>query len=97
MTELVEPAARGMPALAPGDRARRGRPLEFGLGAGAGPSCEVGRRVRQRALLLWPRLDPARLARTSGDPQRVARLVARRSALPPEVIVGMLMAAGDLD
>jgi hypothetical protein len=61
------------------------------------PSREIGRRIRRRALLLWPRLDSARLARTAGDPQRIARLVARRSSLPSDVIVAMLTAADDRD
>lgn len=45
---------------------------------------------RQRALLLWPGLDRMKLARTRGEPQRVARLVACRTALPHETILGML-------
>jgi hypothetical protein len=45
---------------------------------------------RQRALVLWPRLDPARLARAGGDPRRIARIVGRRTALPLETIVAML-------
>jgi hypothetical protein len=51
------------------------------------PSCED---VRRRALLLWPGLDRARLARTAGEPVRVARLVERRTSLPRETILGML-------
>jgi hypothetical protein len=43
-----------------------------------------------RALLLWPGLDRGRLATTRGDPVRIARLVARRTALPPETILRML-------
>jgi len=58
------------------------------------PSIDARRRIRQRALLLWPRLDRVRLARTAGDPERIARLVERRSALPVEVIVAMLKAGG---
>jgi hypothetical protein len=53
------------------------------------------RRVRDRALLLWPRLDRRRLARTSGDPRRIARLVSMRTALPFESIVAMLTAGVD--
>lgn len=45
---------------------------------------------RERALALWPRLDSAGLARAKGDPWRIARLVARRTAQPLEVIVAML-------
>jgi hypothetical protein len=47
--------------------------------------------VRRRALLLWPRLNPLRLARTRGYPVRVARLVARRTSLDPAIILGMLL------
>ena len=45
---------------------------------------------RTRALLLWPGLDRLKLARTRGQPGRVARLVGRRTALPRETILGML-------
>jgi hypothetical protein len=43
-----------------------------------------------RALLLWPGLDRGRLATTKGDPRRIARLVTRRTNLPPEAILRML-------
>jgi len=46
--------------------------------------------VRIRALALWPGLDRQKLRRTQGDPNRVARLVARRTTLPPEAIVALL-------
>jgi len=81
MTDIAEPFARRSFDRTPDD----------------GPSSEIGRRIRRRALLLWPRLDRARLARTAGDPQRIARLVARRSSLPSDVIVAMLTAADDRD
>ena len=45
---------------------------------------------RPRALLLWPGLDGPKLARTRGEPGRVARLVGRRTALPHETILRML-------
>ena len=48
--------------------------------------------VLARARSLWPRLDGRRLARTGGDPRRVARLVSERSGLPVELIEGMLRA-----
>jgi len=44
----------------------------------------------QRALLMWPRLDRRKLAKCADDPSRIARLVATRTNLPTEVIVGML-------
>jgi len=46
-----------------------------------------------RARSLWPGLDARALARTRGDVHRIARLVARRTALPEETIVAMLTAA----
>lgn len=58
------------------------------------PARDLSMRIRRRALLLWPRLDRVRLARTGGDPQRIARLIGRRSALPADVIVAMLTAGG---
>jgi len=51
-----------------------------------------GQRYVRRAQFLWPRLDPAKLRRTHGEPQRIARLVAQRTALPAEAIVGVLLA-----
>lgn len=46
--------------------------------------------VRSRALAIWPGLDRRKLTRTCGDPERVARLVGRRTALPREAILGIL-------
>ena len=46
--------------------------------------------VRSRALAMWPGLDRKKLARTCGDPTRVARLVERRTALSRESIIGIL-------
>ena len=46
--------------------------------------------VAERALLMWPRLDRRKLARCADDPSRIARLVATRTSLPTEVIVGIL-------
>jgi hypothetical protein len=50
-----------------------------------------------RALLLWPGLDRARLAETKGDPRRIARLVSRRTNLPPEAILRMLGVRADVE
>jgi hypothetical protein len=47
--------------------------------------------IRRRALLVWPRLDPAALRRCGSDPTRVAALVGRRSSLPRETILGILL------
>ena len=46
--------------------------------------------LRARALVLWPRLDRARLTRTKGDPIRIARLVTRRSSLTFDGILAVL-------
>ncbi len=40
---------------------------------------------------MWPRLDPRALRRCRHDPRRIARLVARRSSLGVETILGMLV------
>jgi hypothetical protein len=50
---------------------------------------------RSRALAIWPGLDRRKLARTCGDPHRVARLVEQRTTLPRETILGMLGAHQD--
>ena len=46
--------------------------------------------LKERALALWPRLDRRALRRCSDDPVRIARLVARRTLLPPETIIEIL-------
>lgn len=48
---------------------------------------------RTRALLLWPKLDRAKLRRTNGDPARVARLVEQRTRLPYDDILSLLTRA----
>ena len=50
-----------------------------------------------RALAIWPRLDRGRLARTRGDPVRIARLVTERTALTAESIVAMLLRTEGLE
>ena len=47
--------------------------------------------MRRRALATWPRLDPAALRRCGDDIECVASLVERRSALPRESILGILL------
>ncbi len=47
--------------------------------------------IRRRALAVWPRLDPAALRRCGDDPECVANLVGRRSSLPHDAIVGILV------
>jgi hypothetical protein len=45
----------------------------------------------RRALAHWPRLDPAALRRCRHDPARIAALISRRTALPPESIRQVLI------
>ena len=52
---------------------------------------EACKAVYARALALWPGLDRGRLGRTHGDPRKVARLVARRTVLPEESILSLLL------
>ena len=58
---------------------------KLGVGTGSSPTT-----TERRALALWPRLDARALKRCGHDPQRIARLVARRTSLSLETIVGML-------
>lgn len=46
--------------------------------------------LERRALSLWPRLERAALRRCRHDPRRIAALVARRTSLPHEAIIGLL-------
>jgi hypothetical protein len=47
--------------------------------------------LERRALALWPRLDPAALRRCQHDVKRIAALVSRRTSMPPEGIVKLLL------
>ncbi len=47
--------------------------------------------VERRALALWPRLDRRALRRCNHDPSRIAALISRRTALPPETIRQILL------
>jgi len=44
----------------------------------------------ERALLLWPRLDRAKIRRYADDPARIAEIVERRTSQPFDVILAML-------
>ncbi len=68
-------------------------PIRWRVDEASVPPGEAARACRRRALLLWPRLDTSRLARTRGDPWRIARLVAERTPRPLDEIVGMLTSA----
>jgi len=44
----------------------------------------------ERAMLLWPRLDRAKIRRFADDPTRIAEIVERRTSQPFDVILAML-------
>jgi hypothetical protein len=44
----------------------------------------------ERAMLLWPRLDRAKIRRFADDPARIAEIVERRTSQPFDVILAML-------
>jgi hypothetical protein len=54
-----------------------------------------GEAMRRRALVVWPRLDPAALRRCGDDAACVAVLVGRRTTLPAEAIIGILTLPAD--
>jgi hypothetical protein len=47
--------------------------------------------VSERALRIWPGLDPRSLARCGCDPDQIAVFVARETSLSIEVIAGILV------
>jgi hypothetical protein len=47
--------------------------------------------IEERALLRWPRLDRTALRRCHHDPDRIARLISRRTNLPMEAIRSVLV------
>jgi hypothetical protein len=65
-------------------------PIRWSVDDGSVSRREAAHACRRQALLLWPRLDPNLLARTRGDPWRIARLVARRTPRSLDEIVAML-------
>jgi hypothetical protein len=44
----------------------------------------------ERALLLWPRLDRAKLCKVADNPTRMAEIIERRTSQPLDVILAML-------
>ena len=44
----------------------------------------------ERALLLWPRLERAKLRKIADDPARIAELVVRRTSQPYEAVLAMI-------
>jgi hypothetical protein len=57
------------------------------LGAADARAC----RYYERALSIWPRLDRRALSRCACDPRRIARVVARRTSMPFESILSLIM------
>jgi hypothetical protein len=57
------------------------------VGAGDSRACQYS----QRALSIWPRLDRRALSRCACDPQRIATIVARRTSLPIEAILSLIV------
>jgi hypothetical protein len=53
----------------------------------SGRSCPLD----DRALALWPRLDRRSLRRCGCDPERMAELISRRTSLPREAILALLL------
>ena len=51
---------------------------------------DARRRLEERALAVWPRLDRRSLSRCRGDVARIANYVARRTRLAPETIRAIL-------
>ena len=47
-------------------------------------------RYLERALLLWPRLDRAKIRKVCDNPVRIAEIVARRTSQPFDAILAML-------
>ena len=41
-------------------------------------------------MLLWPRLDRAKLRKVADDPARIAEMIERRTSQPYDVILAML-------
>jgi len=44
----------------------------------------------ERALLLWPRLDRARIRKIADNPVRIAEIVEKRTSMPFDAILAML-------
>ncbi len=86
-----EPVAKGGPSTSA--TIDLPSPVRWWVDEESVPHREAARACRRRALLLWPRLDPSRLARTRGDPWRIARLVAERTPRSLDEIVAMLTSA----
>jgi hypothetical protein len=51
----------------------------------------AARRIEERALALWPRLDRRAMRRCAGDARCIVRIVSRRTALPADAIWHLLL------
>lgn len=54
------------------------------------PVRHVTSRYLERALLLWPRLDRAKIRKVADDPIRMAEVIERRTSQPFDAILAML-------
>jgi hypothetical protein len=69
----------------PGATARTTGPRTVGCCKQPTTSCYL-----ERAMLLWPRLNRAKLRKIADNPARIAELVERRTSQPYDVILAML-------
>ena len=81
----VAPAGANAPYRGPAQGARTVAPRVVSRPERLATSCYL-----ERAMLLWPRLDRAKLRKIADDPSRIAELVERRTSQPYEVILAML-------
>jgi hypothetical protein len=57
----------------------------------AATGAEPALAVERRAMALWPRLDRAALRRCKADARQIAALIARRTTMPPDAILKVLL------
>ena len=82
---VVAPIRAEHPSRGSDESMRMTAPGEGMLEVGLRASCYV-----ERAMLLWPRLDGAKVRRVSDDPAAIAEIVKRRTSQPYDVILAML-------
>ena len=78
------------PYRRPGIGARNTTPRAVGRSERPVTSCYL-----ERAMLLWPRLDRAKLRKIADNPTRIAEIVERRTSQPFNVILAMLTRQND--
>jgi hypothetical protein len=81
----VAPLADDAPYRRPAQGARVAAPRAVRKPEQPATSCYL-----ERAMLLWPRLDRARVRKIADNPARIAELVSRRTSQPYDVILAML-------